>query len=207
MEKFTAFESWVAVLPVDNIDTDQIIPARFLKTISKEGLGGQLFFDWRYDAEGRPRPDFVLNRPPGNRAQVLLAGDNFGCGSSREHAPWALTQFGFKAVISTSFADIFKGNALKNALLPIVVPAEIHARLLKMLEADPLGTVRVDLALQTLTLPDGTEVGFPVDPFAKTCLLEGIDELGYLLKHEAEIAAFEKSHPAPVDTLSVKLDR
>lgn len=207
MEKFTAFESWVAVLPVDNIDTDQIIPARFLKTISKEGLGGQLFFDWRYDAEGRPRPDFVLNRPPGNRAQVLLAGDNFGCGSSREHAPWALTQFGFKAVISTSFADIFKGNALKNALLPIVVPAEIHARLLKMLEADPLGTVRVDLALQTLTLPDGTEVGFPVDPFAKTCLLEGIDELGYLLKHESEIAAFEKSHPAPVDTLSVKLDR
>ncbi len=148
----------------------------------------------------------MLNRPPGNRAQVLLAGDNFGCGSSREHAPWALTQFGFKAVISTSFADIFKGNALKNALLPIVVPAEIHARLLKMLEADPLGTVRVDLASQTLTLPDGTAVEFPVDPFAKTCLLEGIDELGFLLKHEAEIAAFERSHPAPVDTLSVKLD-
>ncbi|MEJ5367158.1 MAG: 3-isopropylmalate dehydratase small subunit [Bryobacteraceae bacterium] len=206
MEKFTAFESWVAVLPVDNIDTDQIIPARFLKTTSKEGLGEQLFFDWRYDAEGRPRPDFVLNRPPGNRAQVLLAGDNFGCGSSREHAPWALTQFGFKAVISTSFADIFKGNALKNALLPIVVSAETHARLLKMLEADPLGTVRVDLASQTLTLPDGTETRFPVDPFAKTCLLEGIDELGFLLKHEAEIAAFERSHPAPVNTLSVRLD-
>lgn len=206
MEKFTAFESWVAVLPVDNIDTDQIIPARFLKTTSKAGLGEQLFFDWRYDAEGKPRPDFALNRSPGNRAQVLLAGDNFGCGSSREHAPWALTQFGFKAVISTSFADIFKGNALKNALLPIAVPAEIHARLLRMLEADPLGTVRVDLASQTLTLPDGTEVGFPVDPFAKTCLLEGTDELGFLLKHEAEIAAFEKSHPAPVDTLSVKLD-
>mgnify|MGYP001274404963 FL=1 len=206
MEKFTAFESWVAVLPADNIDTDQIIPARFLKTTSKEGLGDQLFFDWRYDADGNPKPDFVINRPPGNRAQVLLAGDNFGCGSSREHAPWALTQFGFKAVISTSFADIFKGNALKNALLPIVIPAEIHARLLKMLEADPLATVRVDLASQTLTLPDGTAVEFPVDPFAKTCLLEGVDELGFLLKHEAEIAAFEQSHPAPVNTLSVKLD-
>lgn len=206
MEKFTAFESWVAVLPVDNIDTDQIIPARFLKTTSKEGLGDQLFYDWRYDADGNPRPDFVINRAPGNRAQVLLAGDNFGCGSSREHAPWALTQFGFRAVISTSFADIFKGNALKNALLPIVVPAEIHARLLKTLEADPLARVRVDLASQTLTLPDGTAVEFPVDPFAKTCLLEGIDELGFLLKHEAEIAAYERTHPAPVDTLSVQLD-
>lgn len=206
MEKFTAFESWVAVLPVDNIDTDQIIPARFLKTTSKEGLGDQLFFDWRYDSEGRPRPEFVLNRPPGNRAQVLLAGDNFGCGSSREHAPWALTQFGFKAVISTSFADIFKGNALKNALLPIVVPPDIHARLLRMLQADPLGTVRVDLASQTLTLPDGTDVQFPVDAFSKTCLLEGIDELGFLLKHEAEIARFESAHQAPVNTLSAQLD-
>jgi 3-isopropylmalate/(R)-2-methylmalate dehydratase small subunit len=206
MEKFTAFESWVAVLPVDNIDTDQIIPARFLKTTSKAGLGDQLFYDWRYDADGSPKPDFVLNRPPGNRAQVLLAGDNFGCGSSREHAPWALTQFGFKAVISTSFADIFKGNALKNALLPIVIPADIHARLLKMLEADPFGTVRVDLASQTLTLPDGTAAEFPVDAFAKTCLLEGVDELGFLLKHEAEIAAFEQRHPAPVNTLSVNLE-
>ncbi|MFZ5929400.1 MAG: 3-isopropylmalate dehydratase small subunit [Acidobacteriota bacterium] len=206
MEKFTAFESWVAVLPVDNIDTDQIIPARFLKTTSKEGLGDQLFYDWRYDADGNPRPDFVINRAPGNRAQVLLAGDNFGCGSSREHAPWALTQFGFRAVISTSFADIFKGNALKNALLPIVVPADIHARLLKTLEADPLARVRVDLASQTLTLPDGTAVEFPVDPFARTCLLEGIDELGFLLKHEAEIAAYERTHPAPVDTLSLQLD-
>lgn len=206
MEKFTAFESWVAVLPVDNIDTDQIIPARFLKTTSKAGLGDQLFYDWRYDADGNPKPDFVLNRPPGNRAQVLLAGDNFGCGSSREHAPWALTQFGFKAVISTSFADIFKGNALKNALLPIVIPADIHARLLKMLEEDPLGTVRVDLASQTLALPDGTAVEFPVDAFAKTCLLEGVDELGFLLKHEAEIAAFEQRHRAPVNTLSVNLE-
>jgi 3-isopropylmalate/(R)-2-methylmalate dehydratase small subunit len=206
MEKFTAFESWVAVLPVDNIDTDQIIPARFLKTTSKKGLGDQLFYDWRYDADGRPRADFVLNRPPGNRAQVLLTGDNFGCGSSREHAPWALTQFGFKAVISTSFADIFKGNALKNGLLPIEIPAAEHARLLKMLEADPLATVRVDLASQTLTLPDGTPVGFPVDSFAKTCLLEGVDELGFLLRYEKEIAAYEASHAAPVNTLSVQLD-
>jgi 3-isopropylmalate/(R)-2-methylmalate dehydratase large subunit len=170
------------------------------------GARRQLFYDWRYDADGNPRPDFVLNRPPGNRAQVLLAGDNFGCGSSREHAPWALVQFGFKAVISTSFADIFKGNALKNGLLPIVIPPEAHARLLRMLEADPLGTVRVDLASQTLTLPDGTQVAFPVDPFARTCMLEGIDELGFLLKHEAEITAWEQSHPAPVDTLSVNLD-
>lgn len=205
MEKFSAFESWVAVLAVDNIDTDQIIPARFLKTVSKAGLGDQLFFDWRYDAAGKPRPDFVINRPPGNRAQILLAGDNFGCGSSREHAPWALTQFGFKAVISTSFADIFKGNALKNGLLPIAIPPDAHARLLKMLEADPLATVRVDLAAQTLFLPDGSACHFPVDPFSKMCLQEGIDELGFLLKHEAEISAFESARPAPVNTLSVQL--
>ena len=187
LDRITQVTGRGVVVAGNDIDTDRIIPARFLKTTSKAGLGDQLFYDWRYDADGNPKPDFVLNRPPGNRAQVLLAGDNFGCGSSREHAPWALTQFGFKAVISTSFADIFKGNALKNALLPIVVPAEIHSRLLKMLEADPLGTVRVDLASQTLTLPDGAAVEFPVDPFAKTCLLEGVDELGFLLKHEADL--------------------
>src|ERR1700704_2785805 len=131
MNKFTPFESSMVILPIDNLDTDQIIPARFLKTISKEGLGDQLFFDWRYDAEGKPKPDFILNTPEGRTAEILLAGDNFGCGSSREHAPWALLQYGFRAVISTSFADIFRGNSLKNSLLPIVVPRDVHAELFR----------------------------------------------------------------------------
>jgi 3-isopropylmalate/(R)-2-methylmalate dehydratase small subunit len=196
MEKFTPFESRMAAIPRDNIDTDQIIPARFLKTISKVGLGDQLFCDWRYDAEGKPKPDFVLNKPESKACQVLLAGDNFGCGSSREHAPWALTQYGFRAVISTSFADIFKGNSLKNSLLPIVVPPDVHAELLK----DPAGAVKVDLASQTLTTPSGRKVQFPVDDFAKHCLLEGIDELGYILQQEPAIAAFEATHPAGIDT-------
>ncbi len=196
MEKFTPFESRVVVIARDNIDTDQIIPARFLKTISKVGLGDQLFCDWRYDAEGKPKPDFVLNKPESKACQVLLAGDNFGCGSSREHAPWALTQYGFRAVISTSFADIFKGNSMKNSLLPIVVPHGAHAELLK----DATGTVKVDLASQTLTLPSGQKVEFPVDDFAKHCLLEGIDELGYILQQESAIAGFEAAHPAGIDT-------
>jgi 3-isopropylmalate/(R)-2-methylmalate dehydratase small subunit len=185
--KFESFESRTVVLGIDNIDTDQIIPARFLKTISKEGLGAQLFNDWRYDAAGHPKPDFILNRPEAKGAQVLVAGDNFGCGSSREHAPWALVQFGFRAVVSTSFADIFKQNSLKNGLLPIVVPADVHARLL----ASPGACVKVDLAAQTLTLADGRAVEFPVDAFAKHCLLEGIDELGYILGQEPAIAAYE----------------
>ena len=196
MEKFTPFESRMVAIPRDNIDTDQIIPARFLKTISKVGLGDQLFCDWRYDAEGKPKPDFVLNKPESKACQVLLAGDNFGCGSSREHAPWALTQYGFRAVISTSFADIFKGNSLKNSLLPIVVPADVHAELLKNSGA----AVKVDLASQTLTTPSGRKVQFPVDDFAKHCLLEGIDELGYILQQEPAIAAFEATHPAGIDT-------
>lgn len=202
MEKFTTFTSRLAPLAIDNIDTDQIIPARFLKTISKEGLGDQLFFDWRYDAAGKPKPDFLLNRPEGKQAQVLLAGDNFGCGSSREHAPWALTQYGFRAVISTSFADIFRGNSLKNSLLPIVVPAEAHKKLLAAVAANPAATVTVDLAEQKLTLPDGTSVTFPVDEFAKQCMLEGVDELGYILKQDAAIAAFEAERPLTIDTLS-----
>src|SRR5581483_4652415 len=196
MQKFTAFESKMVVIPRDNIDTDQIIPARFLKTISKVGLGDQLFYDWRYDAEGKPNPDFILNRPESKSRQVLLAGDNFGCGSSREHAPWALTQYGFRAVISTSFADIFKANSLKNSLLPIVVPADVHAELLK----NPEAPVKIDLASQTLTLANGRKVEFPVDSFAKHCLLEGIDELGYILQQDPAIAAFEASHPALIDT-------
>jgi 3-isopropylmalate/(R)-2-methylmalate dehydratase small subunit len=200
MEKFITFTSRLAPLPIDNIDTDQIIPARFLKTISKAGLDKNLFCDWRYDAEGVPKPDFILNRPEGQAAQVLLAGDNFGCGSSREHAPWALTQYGFRAVISTSFADIFKGNSLKNSLLPIAVPVDAQKQLFAALETDPTATVTVDLASQTLTLPDGSKVTFPVDAFAKHCMLEGVDELGYILQQESAIAAYEAKRPLTVDT-------
>jgi 3-isopropylmalate/(R)-2-methylmalate dehydratase small subunit len=199
MEKFTTFTSRLAAMPIDNIDTDQIIPARFLKTISKEGLGDQLFFDWRYDAEGNPKPDFLLNRPEGKAAQILLAGDNFGCGSSREHAPWALTQYGFRAVISTSFADIFRGNSLKNSLLPIVVPPDAHHNLFEALSKDPAAMVTVDLARQTLTLPDGSEVQFPIDEFSKHCLLEGVDELGYIMQQESAIAAYEAQRPLTIN--------
>ena len=182
------WESAFVILPIDNIDTDQIIPARFLKTTSKAGLGDQLFYDWRYDAAGAPKTDFVLNQPDSVRAHVLVAGDNFGCGSSREHAPWALTQFGFRAVVSTSFADIFKQNSLKNGLLPIVVPADLHAALI----ASPGSVVKIDLEAQTLTLADGRSVEFPIDPFAKRCLLEGVDELGYILQQSAAIDSYEK---------------
>ena len=196
MEKFTPFESKMVLIARDNVDTDQIIPARFLKTISKVGLGDQLFCDWRYEADGTPKADFILNKPEAKACQILLAGDNFGCGSSREHAPWALTQYGFRAVISTSFADIFKGNSLKNSLLPIVVPPDVHAELLK----NPEQAVKIDLASQTLTLASGRKVEFPVDSFSKHCLLQGIDELGYIQQQEPAIAAFEASHPAGIDT-------
>ena len=199
---FQAFTSRIVVLPVDNVDTDQIIPARFLKTTTKIGLDKQLFYDWRYDAAGNPKPDFVLNEPRSKGAAVLLAGDNFGCGSSREHAPWALTQFGFRAVISTSFADIFKNNSLKNGLLPVVVAKDVHAKLFERLQKDPEAEVKVDLAAQTLTLPDGSVVTFTVDPFARHCLLEGIDELGYILQHEAAIAEYEKSRVGSLNTLA-----
>jgi 3-isopropylmalate/(R)-2-methylmalate dehydratase small subunit len=184
------WESAFVILPIDNIDTDQIIPARFLKTTSKSGLGDQLFYDWRYDASGAPKSDFVLNQPEAVRAHVLVAGDNFGCGSSREHAPWALTQFGFRAVISTSFADIFKQNSLKNGLLPIVVPHDVHTTLL----ASPGSIVKIDLEAQTLTLADGRSVEFPIDPFAKHCLLNGVDELGYILQQSAAIDSYEQQH-------------
>ena len=193
MKPFTNFESRMIKLPINNIDTDQIIPARFLKTTSKFGLDRQLFYDWRQD------PDFVLNRPESQGAEVLLAGDNFGCGSSREHAPWALTQWGFRAVISTSFADIFKGNALKNSLLPIVVPADVHAELFA---SAPGAIVKVDLPNQTLTTPSGRTVKFPVDAFSKHCLVEGVDELGYILKYEAAIADYEATHPPTINALA-----
>ena len=202
MNKFTPFESRLVLFPVDNIDTDQIIPARFLKTISKEGLGDQLFYDWRYDASGAPKPDFVLNTDAANAAEVLVAGDNFGCGSSREHAPWALTQYGFRAVISTSFADIFKQNSLKNALLPIQIPLDEVESLFAAVKASPEATVTVDLAQQTVTLPDGSSVTFPIDSFARTCILEGVDELGYILMQEPAIAAYEAKRPLTVNTLA-----
>jgi 3-isopropylmalate/(R)-2-methylmalate dehydratase small subunit len=200
MKPFTNFRSRLVPLPINNIDTDQIIPARFLKTTSKEGLDLQLFCDWRYDAAGDPKPDFILNQPRAVGAQVLLAGDNFGCGSSREHAPWALTQFGFRAIVSTSFADIFKGNALKNSLLPIAVPADAQAELFAAVAANPDATVEIDLAAQTLTTPAGRAVPFSIDAFSKHCLLEGVDELGYILKQEGAIGAYEASHPSPIDT-------
>ena len=195
--KFENFESRTVVLPADNVDTDQIIPARFLKAISMEGMGDNLFRDWRYNPDGTPKPDFVLNKPEAQGAHILVAGDNFGCGSSREHAPWALTQYGFKAVISTSFADIFKGNSLKNGLLPITVPAAVHARLLK----SPGLTVKVDLPAQMLILPDDSAVEFPIDGFAKQCLIDGVDELGYMLQQEPAIAAFEAQRTGSVNTL------
>jgi len=201
MKPFTNFESRLVPLPMNNIDTDQIIPARFLKTTSKQGLDQQLFCDWRYDEQGNPKPDFILNQPQTQDAEILLAGDNFGCGSSREHAPWALTQFGFRAVISTSFADIFNGNALKNSLLPIVVPAAVHADLFAMVAKDPGVKVTIDLAAQKLTLPGGRAVEFPVDPFSRHCLLEGVDELGYIMHHQAAIAAFEARRQASIHTL------
>jgi 3-isopropylmalate/(R)-2-methylmalate dehydratase small subunit len=198
MEPITSFRARLAALPIENIDTDQIIPARFLKVTDKAGLGEALFSDWRYDGEGRPRPDFALNQTRFRGAGVLVAGDNFGCGSSREHAPWALLGFGIRAVISTYFADIFRNNALKNGLLPIVVDAETHVRLMAL--AEQAAEVTVDLESQTVTPPDGTSIGFPVEPFARHCLLHGVDQLGFLTDAEGDIAAYEVAHPAAVCT-------
>ncbi len=193
MNAFTTLESRIASLPTDDIDTDQIVPARFLKVTSKLGLGDALFADWR-KARG---DEFPLSRPESKGAAVLLAGANFGCGSSREHAPWALYDFGFRAIIAKSFADIFRGNAMKNGLLPVAVDDATHARLLALRTADPAVTVRIDLASQTLSLPDGTTATFPVDPFSKHCLLNGVDELGYLLSFDAQIAAHEAQSRQP----------
>jgi 3-isopropylmalate/(R)-2-methylmalate dehydratase small subunit len=200
MAKFTTLISRIVPLPIDNIDTDQIIPARYLKATDKNGMGDNLFADWRYktevsDTERRsPNPDFVLNKPVYQGAQVLLVGDNFGCGSSREHAPWALTGYGFRAVISTSFADIFRNNALKNGLLPVVVDAETHRMLLDIVEELPFAEVTIDLAAQRVSLPTGHTVLFPIDSFSKNCLLKGVDQLGYILGFEEKIAEYEASH-------------
>ena len=182
--------SRTVVLPSTNIDTDQIIPARFLTTTTKEGLGKQLFADWRYDASGAPKPDFVLNRPEAAGCAILVAGRNFGCGSSREHAPWALLDYGFRAVISTEIADIFRNNSLKNGLLPIVVDEANHVWLLE----HPGRVAQIDLRRARLTLPDGTAVNFPIEAFARYCLLNGIDELGFLLQQADAIARYEQTH-------------
>lgn len=202
MEPVTAFTGQIVAMPINDIDTDQIIPARFLKTTDSAGLGKNLFADWRYEADGTPRADFVLNQPRHASATVLVAGDNFGCGSSREHAPWALRGAGFRAVVSTSFADIFRNNALQNGLLPLQVDEKTQQQLISLAQEDASTTVAVDLETQTLTLPDGRDVRFPIDGFARHCLLNGIDQLGYLQSLEDDILAWEGSHPARVNTLA-----
>ncbi len=190
-EPITRFEGPAVAIARDNIDTDQIIPARFLKTTTRAGLGANLFADWRRDAEGTPRAGFILNRPEAAGARVLVAGWNFGCGSSREHAPWALVDFGFRAILAGSFADIFRQNALKNGLLPIALPADIHGPLVAHVAIRPGAVVGVDLVRRTVRLPDGREAAFEVDAFARECLLAGVDEIGYVLAQEAAIARFE----------------
>ena len=194
MAQFNILTSRIMPLRVNDIDTDQIIPARFLKATDKKGMGEALFADWRYNSDGTPKADFVLNDPVFKGAQILLAGDNFGCGSSREHAPWALAGFGFRAVISTSFADIFRNNSLKNGLLPIIVDPDIHASLFDLTEEAPAATLTIDLATQSMTLPDGRQVTFAIDGFSRSCLLNGVDELGYILGFEKQITAYEQNN-------------
>lgn len=190
-EPLTTIESRTVVLPVEDVDTDQIIPARFLTTTTRDGLGKSLFADWRYLPDGRDNPDFELNRPEARGCSVLVAGRNFGCGSSREHAPWALHDYGFRAVISSEIADIFRSNALKNGLLPVVVPGNVLDELLQ----NPGLTVTIDVESSTLNLPDGRSVEYPIDAFARYCLLEGIDQLGFLQQHEDAIRQFEETRP------------
>ncbi|MDT8306390.1 MAG: 3-isopropylmalate dehydratase small subunit [Anaerolineae bacterium] len=192
MQPFTTLTATMAPLPRHDVDTDQIIPARYLRGTSRHGLGAGLFAGWRYTADGAPDPSFVLNQPVYAGAQILIAGDNFGCGSSREHAPWALLDYGFRALIGSSFADIFRNNALKNGLLPVVVEPEVAAALARLAQEAPETAITIDLAAQTVTLPDGDSISFPIDSFNKRCLLEGLDQLGYLLWHEDAIAAYER---------------
>ena len=201
MDPITTFSGRVVPLPVRDIDTDQIIPARFLKTINKQGLGKNLFNDWRYEESGEPKAEFILNQPRAAGATILLAGDNFGCGSSREHAPWALMGFGFRAVISTSFADIFRNNCLKNGLLPIIVDEAAHRELIEAVEQDQALEVQIDLAKQIARFPSGREAHFPIDEFSKKCLLAGVDQLGYLQRQSAVVAAYEAGHARPIATL------
>jgi 3-isopropylmalate/(R)-2-methylmalate dehydratase small subunit len=192
MEKFTKLTGTMLPLPQCDVDTDQIIPATYLKVTNKDGLAEGLFARWCYKPDGSLDPDFALNQPQYQGAQVLVAGDNFGTGSSREHAPWALLGRGFRVVVSTSFADIFRNNALKNGLVPVVVDEQTHQQLMSLATEDPNSQIEVDLAEQTLKLPDDRTVTFLIDSFSKICLLEGVDQLGYLLNHEPEIAAYEE---------------
>ena len=192
MEPIKTIRSRTAVLPLTNVDTDQIIPARFLRATTREGFGKHLFSEWRYDADGNPKPDFVLNRPEAQGCTILVAGNNFGCGSSREHAPWALTDYGFKAVVSTEFADIFRNNSLKNGLVPVLVDEPTAQWLL----TNPGAEVTIDLETTTLSMPNGKRYTFPLEPFAKFCLMNGVDELGFLLSKNDEISAFEHKRVA-----------
>ena len=202
MEKFTTLTASMVSIPTENIDTDQIIPARFLKVTDKDGLGENLFSDWRYNADGSPKEDFILNTEQAKKAKILVAGDNFGCGSSREHAPWAIMGYGFRAVISTSFADIFRNNSLKLGLLPIIVDKNTHLQLMSLIDEEPDTGITVDLESQTVQLPDGRRVEFPIDTFSKTCILQGVDQLGYLQNHLATVETFEATHADRVNTLA-----
>jgi len=200
-EPFRQFTSRVVPLGAENVDTDQVVPARYLKATDKAGLADALFRDWRFNEDGTLRePRFVLDRPGMAGRGILLVGDNFGAGSSREHAPWALAAWGIRAILSTSFADIFRSNALKNGVLPVVVDAATHARLFDLLAADPDAQLTVDLAEEGILLPDGTTIDFTIDPFARRMLLAGTDEIGYVMAKLAEIQAWEAAHPARVDT-------
>ena len=199
--KVEGFSSALIPLPAENVDTDQIVPARYLKVVVKSGLADALFHDWRFDEDGTKKtPPFVLDDPRYAGRSILVAGDNFGTGSSREHAPWALDAFGIKAIVSTSFADIFKNNALKNGILPIVVDATLHAQLMDVARSGDASQASVDLASATLTTPSGAAVTFAIDPFAQKMLLAGLDELEYVRSKEADIAAHERAHPSTIDT-------
>ncbi|MEI7742827.1 MAG: 3-isopropylmalate dehydratase small subunit [Chloroflexota bacterium] len=200
-EPFRSFSSKGIPIRAENVDTDQIVPARYLKVTNKDGLADALFHDWRYNEDGTLKsPPFIVDEPRHAGARILVVGDNFGSGSSREHAPWALHAWGIAAVFSTSFADIFRSNSLKNGVLPIVVDKATQERLFEMLEADPDAELRVDLAEQGVLLPDGSTLDFEIDPFNKMMLMAGTDEIGYVLGKDADIAAWEAGHPAPVDT-------
>ena len=202
-EPFTVFASKVVPLPAENVDTDQIIPARYLKVTDKAGLAEGLFRDWRYNEDGTLKePRFVLDQSGMAGRRILLVGDNFGAGSSREHAPWALTAWGIRAILSTSYADIFRSNSLKNGVLPIIVDAATHARLFELIARDPDAELTIDLAEQGVLLPDGSTIDFDIDPFAKQMILAGTDELGYLLARAPEISTWESTHPPRVDTLA-----
>ncbi len=200
-EPFRIFTTKVVPIDAENVDTDQIVPARYLKVTDKAGLADALFRDWRFEEDGSLKdPPFILDQPGMAGRGILLVGDNFGSGSSREHAPWALTSWGVRAILSTGFADIFRSNSLKNGLLPIAVPPEVHRRLRDLIEGDPEAELTVDLAEQGVLLPDGSTIDFEIDPFAKRMLLAGTDELGYLLSKEADIAAWEARHPPRIET-------